>query len=80
MNLATNLEATAFFFPDRPALREDGREITYDQLNHQANRIATGLLAMGIKPGEHVALCAPNSVDWIALPRPLCCSRWNWRC
>ena len=65
MNLAHNLEASAFFFPDRPALRQSGLEITYAQLNDQANRVATGLIKMGVKPGEHIGLCAPNSIDWI---------------
>ena len=66
MNLARNLEASAFFFPDRPAVREAGLELTYAQLNDRANRIATGLIDMGIKPGEHVGLCSLNSADWIA--------------
>jgi long-chain acyl-CoA synthetase len=66
MNLSTNLETVAFFFPTRPALREAGTELTYAQLNVRANRIATGLISMGLKPGELVGLCAPNSSDWIA--------------
>ena len=66
MNLATNLEKSAFFFPDRPAISEGGSSITYAQLNDQANRVATGLINMGIKPGDHVGLCAPNSADWLA--------------
>ena len=66
MNLATNLESSAFFFPNRSAIRQAGREITYAQLNDQANRIATGLIKMGVKPGELVGLCALNSADWVA--------------
>jgi long-chain acyl-CoA synthetase len=66
MNLATNLEKSAFFFPNRPAIRQGGLELTYAQLNDQANRIATGLISMGIKPGEHVGLCSLNSSDWVA--------------
>ena len=66
MNLAHNLEVSAFFFPDRPAVRQSSFEMTYAQLNDRANRIATGLVKMGVKPGEHVGLCAPNSTDWIA--------------
>jgi long-chain acyl-CoA synthetase len=65
MNLAQNLEASAFFFPDRSAVRQAGFEMTYAQLNDQANRVATGLIKMGVKPGDHVGLCAPNSADWI---------------
>jgi long-chain acyl-CoA synthetase len=66
MNLAVNLERSAFFFPDRLAVRQAGLKLTYAQLNDQSNRIATGLIKMGIKPGEPVGLCAPNSADWIA--------------
>ena len=28
--------------------------------------MATALIQMGIKPGDHIGLCAPNSGDWIA--------------
>ncbi len=66
MNLAQNLEASAFLFPDRPAIRERGMEMTYAHLNDRANRVATGLIKMGVKPGDHVGLCALNSADWIS--------------
>ncbi len=66
MNCAQNLEASAFFFPERPAIREAGSEKTYAQLNDQANRIATGLIKLGLKPGDLVGLCTQNSGDWIA--------------
>ncbi len=65
MNLAQNLETSAFFFPDRPVIREGSTVMTYEKLNEQANRVATGLIKAGIKPGEHVGLCAPNSAEWI---------------
>ncbi len=65
MNVANNLESSAFFFPDRPAVRDGGSEVNYSELNDRANRVATGLLRMGVKAGDHVALCAPNSTDWI---------------
>ena len=65
MNLATNLEWSAFFFPKRPALSEGSSETTYAQFNEKANRVATALISLGIKPGDHVALCAFNSGDWL---------------
>jgi long-chain acyl-CoA synthetase len=67
MNLAQNLERSAFFFPHLPAVREAGSERTYAQLNDEANRIATGLIKMGVQPGDLIGLCAPNSADWIAV-------------
>jgi len=65
MNVATNLEASAFYFPDHPAISENGVETTYAQLNDKAGQVATGLIALGIKPGDFVGLCAPNSGDWL---------------
>lgn len=66
MNLARTLELSAYYFPGRPALREAGREVSYAELNDQSNRIATGLIKMGVQPGELVGLCAPNSPEWVA--------------
>lgn len=65
MNLAKNLEQAAYYFPHRPALRENGRTISYAELNEGANRVAEALVGMGLLPGEPVGLCAPNSIDWI---------------
>jgi long-chain acyl-CoA synthetase len=66
MNVATNLEESASRFPKRSAVSEGTFETSYDQLNEKANRVATALIGLGIKPGEHVGLCAPNSSDWLA--------------
>jgi long-chain acyl-CoA synthetase len=65
MNVSNNLENGAFHFPNRPALSDSGREITYSEFNDRANRIATGLLALGVRPGEHIGLLAPNSANWL---------------
>ncbi len=65
MNIAQILERSADFFPDRPSVREAGMEINYAELNERANRVATALLKRGVKQGEHMGLCAPNSTDWI---------------
>jgi long-chain acyl-CoA synthetase len=66
MNIAKNLERSAYYFPGRPALSEDLTEISYAQFDERASRAATALIQMGIKPGDHVGLCAPNSSDWLA--------------
>jgi long-chain acyl-CoA synthetase len=65
MNIAINLESSARFFPNKPAVRSDGVELTYSQLNDQVNRVATGLIRSGVEPGELIGLCAPNSTEWI---------------
>ncbi len=65
MNISNNLENAAFYFPNHPALSEAGREIAYSEFNNRANRIATGLITMGVRPGDHIGLLAPNSADWL---------------
>jgi long-chain acyl-CoA synthetase len=66
MNLAHNLETSAQFFPRHPAVRDANRETTYGELNEMANRVASALVKLGIVPNDFVALCAPNSVEWLA--------------
>jgi len=66
MNIARNLERSALFSPDRPAISEGATVTSYAQLNDRANRIATALLKLGIQPGDKVGLCAPNSEAWVA--------------
>jgi long-chain acyl-CoA synthetase len=66
MNIARNLERSALYFPSRPVISEGSSEITYAQLNDRANRVATALIGLGVHPGDYIALCAPNSGDWLA--------------
>lgn len=66
MNIARNLERSAYFLPSHPVICEESFEITYAQLNERANRIATGLIKLGVKPGDAIALCRPNSGNWVA--------------
>lgn len=65
MNLAENLERSAFYFPDHPAVIYEERKFSYYELNQYANRVATGLIKLGILPGDHIGLCAPNSFEWL---------------
>ena len=47
--------------PDKPAVIEGDRVTTYAELNEEINRLANGLLGLGIKPGERAVWCGPNS-------------------
>lgn len=51
--------------PDRDALVFPESRATYSQLLEGAMRVARGLLALGVQPGEHVGLLASNSVDFV---------------
>jgi len=66
MNIGKNLHNTAFHFPDRCAVVDGDKQITYRQFDLESSKIAAALTASGVQPGDHVALCAPNSYDWLA--------------
>ena len=57
------LQNSAGRFPDKVALVCDGQRLTYAQIEEQANRVANGLLALGVRRGERVAVWLPNSVE-----------------
>lgn len=59
-NLATLLHASAERHPKNVAVRSDSVSITYRELDHLADAMHRQLADLGIKPGDRVALIAPN--------------------
>src|SRR5262245_37408130 len=51
---------------DRDALIVDGRRLSFRQLDVLSNRVANGLVASGVQPGDRVSLFGPNSWEWLA--------------
>jgi acyl-coenzyme A synthetase/AMP-(fatty) acid ligase len=61
-------------FADRVAIRDSQkRSRTYSDLRERANRVGSGLAALGIAPGDRVAVLSYNRVEvvelWLALER-----------
>ena len=56
-------EATVDRHADRVALRHDGVELTYAQLNARANRLARHMRARGVTAGSYVGLWMPRGLD-----------------
>ena len=54
-------------YPNKRALIKDDEYITFDQLNKQANQLAHGLLSLGIKPGDRVAILAFNCIECVVV-------------
>jgi acyl-CoA synthetase (AMP-forming)/AMP-acid ligase II len=50
--------------PDRRALIEGQRVISFDEYNRSANRLANGLIARGVEAGERVGFFGLNSADY----------------
>lgn len=61
------LEDAARRWGDRPALivRHQNIRWTYRDLNDAADRFATGLLKLGLQPGDRVGIWSPNRYEWV---------------
>ena len=60
MNIAQNIERATRHFPDAPAICFEGQTISYRALSAAVDRAAHGLVALGVAPGDRVALFLPN--------------------
>jgi long-chain acyl-CoA synthetase len=50
---------------ERIALIVDDRQFSFRELDAMSNRVASGLAAIGINPGDRVSLFGPNSWEWL---------------
>lgn len=77
LTLGDLLDQRAAELPDKEALvyryPEIGLELrlSYSQYRDTVNRVAKGLLALGLEKGDHVAVWAPNVPEWIFLQMAL---------
>ncbi|WP_052022625.1 non-ribosomal peptide synthase/polyketide synthase [Ralstonia solanacearum] len=63
--LPQGFEAQVERTPDAIAVIHEARQLTYAQLNAQANRLAHRLIALGVGPDTRVALCMERSVEML---------------
>ena len=61
------LDHAGLSFPDRPFVITDERSWTYSEMVSWSMRLARGLIALGIKPGDKVAIIMANYPEFIAL-------------
>ncbi|MEG0446835.1 MAG: FadD3 family acyl-CoA ligase [Comamonas sp.] len=52
-------------YAERAAIVENGRSISYAQLQQQGRQAARALMALGVLAGDRVAIWAPNLSEWI---------------
>lgn len=65
MNIGSLLTQNARKFPELLAIECEGRTYTYRQFNEEVNRLAQGLLQLGLKKGEKLALMMKNSDHFV---------------
>ena len=63
------LEDTARRFPENDALvyPDRGLRLSYREFDALCDRVAKGLMAIGVKKGEHLAIWATNVPEWVVL-------------
>jgi long-chain acyl-CoA synthetase len=59
------LEERAKKLKKKTAIFFEGKEISYDQLNENVNKLANGLKSLGITKGERVAIMLPNIPEFV---------------
>lgn len=59
------LDHIARALPDHDALVTEDRRFTYAGLRDEVRRAAAALIALGVQPGDRVALWSPNTWHWV---------------
>ncbi|MFD9697665.1 FadD3 family acyl-CoA ligase [Lentzea sp. NPDC059081] len=59
------LDHAAASYIDAEAVVDGDIRLTYGDLRASVRTAARALAGMGVRPGERVALCAPNSAHWV---------------
>ena len=72
------LRANAQMRPDRPALRDGARRLSWVDLYRWVEAVAIDLHAAGLRPGDRVSVWLPNRIETIAMT--LACSRNGYVC
>lgn len=78
VNVGDTLTRTAALFPDRVAVIDGTREVTFRELAQTADRLGHALLGLGLEPGTPVALMMLNS--WRMLATYYACARAGITC
>jgi len=68
LNLGQVLKVHAKKYPDKLALKDwRGKTLTYPEIESRANRLANGLLDMGLEKGDRVAVLLYNCAEYIEI-------------
>jgi long-chain acyl-CoA synthetase len=65
MNFATYADTMARNYPNRLAMSDHTREVTFAELQAEVNAVANALEGLDIEAGDRVALYLPNSVGFM---------------
>lgn len=64
MNLAHLIDRAARFWPERDAITDGIRTMSFRDIDRRSDRLAGALLARGLTPGDRVATLMSNRLEW----------------
>lgn len=67
MTISQALDAATVEFGTRPLVITDQRSYSYQDIQRWSRRLASGLIARGVKAGDHVALILANYPEYVAV-------------
>ncbi|MCC9181627.1 AMP-binding protein, partial [Mycolicibacterium mageritense] len=59
------LDRIAVRFSDHEALVSDDQRLTYSELRVHVRQAAAAMIALGVEPGDRVAIWSPNTWHWV---------------
>jgi acyl-CoA synthetase (AMP-forming)/AMP-acid ligase II len=65
VSLGQVLERSAAHVPDKIAVIDGAKRITYSELNSMVNTLAVSLVEVGLKKGDRTAIYMPNSLEFM---------------
>lgn len=63
MQIGTLISRAAQQFKNLPCLTEGDTTLSFADFDAATNRLGNALLALGLEPGDRVAVMLPNSID-----------------
>ena len=67
LNLGEIVNVNAYKYPNKLALKDARRQLTFEELNERTNKIANGILKNGIKKGDKLAILSNNSIEFMEI-------------
>jgi long-chain acyl-CoA synthetase len=64
-NLATMLTASAATYPQKTLVHAGTASLTYAEVDESSGRVASALDALGLAPGDKVAVQLPNVAEFL---------------
>ena len=67
LTVAEAVATHARLTPHKVAVRDSQRSLTFAQWHQRSNKLANGLLGLGLQKGDRVALLAYNCAEWLEI-------------